>query len=380
MGHSARMAEPRASRVSLAARRTPITPDRWEEIQQVLADAIECPPSQRGALIEARCADDPLLRQEVDSLIRAHDDDGVVDRLAPLLRDSTIWGVEPSEEWSNRMVGHFQVLEPIGHGGMSVVYKARDERLGRHVALKFLSPTLSGSTRARAAFAAEARAAAAVDHPNVCTIFEIDETENGHLFIAMPLYDGETLEARLDRGRLVFDEAIPIAVQIAHGLGRAHDSGIVHRDVKPSNILILPDGTVKILDFGIAQTGNPTGSEPCSLAGTIAYMSPEQASGLPADRRSDVWSLGIVIYEMLTGARPFAGRDGRSVRRAILEQEPRLASSMYVGIPPAMDRVLLRTLAKAPDGRYAAMSHLAADLCDLVRSESPSHGREAVCA
>jgi len=144
--------------------------------------------------------------------------------------------------------------------------------------------------------------------------------------------------------------------------------------------VILPDGTVKILDFGIAQIGNPTGSEPCSLAGTIAYMSPEQASGLPADRRSDVWSLGIVIYEMLTGARPFAGRDGRSVRRAILEQEPRQASSMYAGIPPAMDRVLLRTLAKAPDGRYAAMSHLAADLCDLVRSESPSHGREAVCA
>jgi serine/threonine protein kinase len=357
--------------LSLAARSAPITPDRWEQIQHVLADALECPPSQRAVLIDARCAGDPLLRQEVDSLIRAHDDGGIVDRLAPLVQHPGIWGLEPTDEWAGRVVRHYRVLEPIGCGGMSVVYKARDERLGRHVALKFLWPRLSGSARARSAFAAEARAVAAVDHPNVCTIFEIDETENGHLFIAMPLYDGDTLEARLDRGRLAFHQAIPIALQIARGLGRAHDSGIVHRDVKPSNVVILPDGTVKILDFGIAQTGDATRSGTHSFAGTIAYMSPEQASGLPADRRSDIWSLGIVIHEMLTGARPFPGENGRSVRQAILEREPRLASSMYDDIPRGVDRVLLKTLAKAPCERHESMAALAADLCVLTRHDGP---------
>jgi serine/threonine protein kinase len=348
--------------VTLAVRSEPITPDRWEQIQQVLADVIECPPSQRAVLIDARCAGDPLLRQEVDSLIRAHDDGGIVDRLAPLVREPGIWGLEPTEEWAGRLVCHYRVLEPIGYGGMSVVYKARDERLGRHVALKFLSPRLSGIERARSAFAAEARAVAALDHPNVCTIFEINETENGHLFIAMPFYDGDTLEARLDRGRLAFHDAVPIALQIARGLGRAHESGIVHRDVKPSNIVILPDGAVKILDFGIAQTGDPARCGAHSLAGTIAYMSPEQASGLPADCRSDIWSLAIVIHEMVTGVRPFQGEDGRSMRQAILEREPRLASSMYDDIPRGVDRILLKALAKAPCERHESMAALVADL------------------
>ena len=147
--------------------------------------------------------------------------------------------------------------DPLGAGGMGVVYKARDERLGRQVALKFLPPHLSAEPDAKARFLAEARAAAALDHPNVCTIYEIGETEDGQLFIAMPLYDGETLQARLDRGRLTFDEALPIALQVARGLGHAHDAGIVHRDVKPSNIVVLPDGTAKILDFGIAQIRRP---------------------------------------------------------------------------------------------------------------------------
>ena len=365
--------------MTLAARSTPITPDRWEQIQQVLADAIECPPSQRAVLIDARCAGDPLLRQEVDSLIRAHDEGGIVDRLAPLVRDPGIWGLELTEELAGRLVGHYRVLEPIGCGGMSIVYKAHDERLGRHVALKFLSPRLSGSARARSAFEAEARAVAAIDHPNVCTIFDIDETENGHLFIAMPFYEGDTLEARLDRGRLAFHDAIPMALQIARGLGRAHDSGIVHRDVKPSNLVILPDGTVKILDFGIAQTGDTARSGAHSFAGTIAYMSPEQASGLPADRRSDIWSLGVVIHEMLTGVRPFQGEDGPSVRQAILERKPRLAFCMYADIPRGVERVLLRALAKAPCERHESMAALAADLSVLTGPDVRSH-ELGVCA
>jgi len=365
--------------VSLAVRAAPVCRDRWQQIQQVLADAIECPPSRRGALIDARCAGDTALRRDVESLIQAHEDEGMVDRLAPLLGHASTWGVDPLEEWSGRTVGHYQVLEPIGYGGMSVVYKARDARLGRHVALKFLSPSLSASARARFAFESEARAIAAVDHPNVCTIFEIDESDDGHLFIAMPLYEGDTLETRLDRGRLPFRDAIAIALQVARGLGHAHHSGIVHRDVKPSNIVIRPCGTVKILDFGIAQTGDVACSGTHSLAGTLAYMSPEQARGLPADRRTDIWSLGIVIHEMLTGVRPFAGADGRSVRQAILEQEPRLASSMSDDIPAGTDRVLLKALAKNPDGRYDSMSHLARDLCALTRRAVHSHQVDALC-
>ena len=157
---------------------------------------------------------------------------------------------------------------------MGVVYRRRDERLGRQVALKFLPPHLSADPDAKSRFVAEARAAAALDHPSVCTIYEIGETEDGQLFIAMPLYDGETLQARLDRGRLTFDEALPIALQVARGLGHAHECGIVHRDVKPSNIVVLPDGTAKILDFGIAQIHDPSLADPQTLIGTIALHEP----------------------------------------------------------------------------------------------------------
>ena len=195
---------------------------------------------------------------------------------------------------------------------MGVVYKARDERLGRHVALKFLPPALSADPAAKARFIAEARAAAALDHPNVCTIYEIGETGDGQLFIAMPLYEGETLQERLARGRLTFDEALPIALQVARGLEHAHDAGIVHRDVKPSNIVVLPDGTAKMLDFGIAQIHHAPLVDPRTMMGTVPYMSPEQAAGRAVDRRSDIWSLAVVIHEMLAGGRPFDGDDANS--------------------------------------------------------------------
>ena len=245
-----------------------------------------------------------------------------MDELAPLVGNAAAPGPTPMPEWSGRRITHYAVQEPLGAGGMGVVYAAHDERLGRHVALKFLPPHLSADPEAKSRFIAEARAAAALDHPNVCTIYEIGETEDGQLFIAMPLYEGETLRARLDRGRLTFDDALPIVLQVARGLGHAHDAGIVHRDVKPSNIVVLPDGTAKILDFGIAQIHDRSLADPRTLVGTISYMSPEQASVGPIDVRSDIWSLGVVIHEMLTGARPFHGEDARGVLRAILTQDP----------------------------------------------------------
>jgi len=343
-----------------------MTPEHWQRVQDVLADAIDCPASGRPALLDARCAGDPALRREVESLLIAHDSEGVVDRLGALVKPPGTWLPEQVMEWSGRRIGHYLVEDPLGAGGMAVVYRARDERLGRHVALKFLSPHLSEDPDAKSRFVAEARAAAALDHPSVCTIYEIGETEDGQLFIAMPLYDGETLKARLDRGRLTFDEALPIAQQVARGLGHAHESGIVHRDVKPSNIVLLPDGTAKILDFGIAQIHSASHGDLHQPIGTIAYMSPEQASAGPVDRRSDIWSLAIVIHEMLAGARPFHGDDQNAVLQAILTSDPRLTATSYPDVPAGIERLLRRALAKAPEQRHASMSLLAADLSALA--------------
>jgi serine/threonine protein kinase/tetratricopeptide (TPR) repeat protein len=351
--------------------------DRWPHVQDVLADAIDCPASERGALLDARCAGDPALRREVESLLIAHDREGPLERLgaivkpararlvAPALADASHGA--PAAEWTGRRIRQYLVEERLGTGGMGVVYHARDERLGRQVALKFLPPHLKADPDAKSRFLAEARAAAALDHPNVCAIHEIGETEDEQLFIAMPRYDGETLHARLDRGRLTFDEALPIALQVARGLGHAHEAGIVHRDVKPSNIIILRDGAAKILDFGIAQIhARSHTTTPRNLIGTISYMSPEQANGGPVDSRSDIWSLGIVIHEMLTGVRPFHGDDRQAVRQAIVAREPHLTATSYPDVPAAMDRILRRTLAKAADQRYGSMSVLAAELSVLA--------------
>jgi serine/threonine protein kinase/tetratricopeptide (TPR) repeat protein len=342
-----------------------MTPDRWQHIQDVLADAIDSSVQQRSALLDVRCAGDPHLRREVESLLIAHEREGLVDQLGTLVRGSTL-RPEPVDEWCGRRTAHYVVQDQLGAGGMGIVYRAQDERLERQVALKFLPPHLCADAAAKSRFVAEARAAAALDHANVCTIYEIGETEDGQLFIAMPLYDGETLQARLERGRLTFDEAIAVALQVARALGHAHDAGIVHRDVKPSNIVVLPDGTVKVLDFGIAQILDSSGANRPTLAGTIPYMSPEQARADPVDCRSDVWSLGIVIHEMLSGLRPFRGADGGAVRAAILTEDPQLIATAYPDVPAAIDRVLCRALSKQPDQRYASMSLLAADLAGLT--------------
>jgi serine/threonine protein kinase/tetratricopeptide (TPR) repeat protein len=345
--------------------RETIARDRWQRIQDVLADAIECAPGDRPALLDARCGDDAALRSEVDSLLAAHERDGIVDELAGAVKIPADWLPRLTGGWAGRRIGHYVVQDALGAGGMGIVCKALDERLDRQVALKFLPPHLSADPDAKSRFVAEARAAAALDHPNVCTIYEIGETGDGQLFIAMPLYEGDTLQARLDRGRLTFEDAMPIALQIARGLAHAHDAGIVHRDVKPSNIVVLPDGTAKVLDFGIAQIADRTLADPHTVVGTVFYMSPEQASARPVDARSDVWSLAVVLHEMLTGARPFGGDDRRSVLQAILSGEPELTATSYPDVPAGIDRVLRRALSKAPEQRYASMSLFAADLSTM---------------
>ena len=208
----------------------------------------------------------------------------------------------------DQTVSHYQIEEKLGGGGMGVVYKARDLKLKRTVALKFLPPELTRDEEAKVRFMHEAQAASALDHVNVGSIHEIDEAEDGRLFIAMAYYAGETLKKKIARGPLPVAEALDYAVQIAQGLSKAHEAGIIHRDVKPANVMVTEEGVVKIVDFGLAKVAEQTQlTKTGTTLGTVAYMSPEQARGEAVDQRTDIWALGVVLYEMLVGRRPFPG-------------------------------------------------------------------------
>ncbi|MDZ7292496.1 MAG: serine/threonine protein kinase [candidate division KSB1 bacterium] len=204
-----------------------------------------------------------------------------------------------------KTISHYKILEQLGQGGMGVIFKAEDTKLKRFVALKFLPPAFTLDKEARERFIYEAQAASGLDHPNICTIYEIDETAEEQMFIAMAYYEGETLKEQMARGNLQVAEAIDIAIQIVRGLAKAHQRGIVHRDIKPSNIIVTKEGVVKIVDFGLAKLSGVTRlTKTGSTMGTTAYMSPEQTWGEEVDHRTDLWSLGVVRYEMLTGKLP----------------------------------------------------------------------------
>ncbi|HSN88234.1 MAG TPA: protein kinase [Thermoanaerobaculia bacterium] len=264
---------------------------------------------------------------------------------------------------SGRTVSHFRIGKPLGSGGMGEVYEAEDIRLGRSVALKFLAPDLVRSPAAKARFLNEARAASALDHPNLCTILDVGESEDGLLFLAMPRYDGESLQRRIARGPLPIDQALDIAAQVARGLARAHEQGIVHRDVKPGNLFLTRDGVVKILDFGIAKLSGEVGpTRRGAILGTPSYMAPEQVGDDPVDARADIWSLGVVLYEMLTGRRPFVGGTSFAVVYAMLHEEPEPLTRLRPEVPEELERIVSRMLAKDPEQRYASMAELLADL------------------
>jgi dienelactone hydrolase/predicted Ser/Thr protein kinase len=258
-------------------------------------------------------------------------------------------------------VSHYRILSEIGAGGMGVVYKAEDLRLGRFVALKFLPPQLMRDAEARQRLFAEARAASTLDHANVCTIYDVEELPDGRAFIAMAFVDGETLKATLERGPLPAPEAARVALQIAHGLARAHQTGIVHRDVKPGNIMITADGEAKLLDFGIAKSrGAVDLTRTGTTLGTIAYMAPEHVRGGPGDARSDVWALGVVLREMLTGKTVFTGTDDYDLLQAIVEKPiPPLVAPGIPGEHDALGVIVSRALERDHDRRYANAGEMA---------------------
>ena len=340
-------------------------------VQDVFSAALECEPAKRGELLEQQCAGDADLRQEVQSLLDSHECAGMLDQLAAkITAPAQLREHVSAMDWHGRKVAQYTVLEPLGSGAMGLVHKARDERLGRHVALKFLPPHLVAEPDARQRFLLEARAAAALDHPNICTIHEIGGTADGQPFIAMALYDGETLKTRLERGPLILDAAIAIGIQIANGLAKAHESGVIHRDVKPSNIMLLADGAVKILDFGVARIADESFALHESTVGTAAYMSPEQARGEKVDFRTDIWSLGVVLYEMIASARPFVGDGTLALRDRVLTAEPTPLATLRRDLPASIDVVLSKALAKSPEQRQASMTQLAAELAAIPRSEA----------
>ena len=275
-----------------------------------------------------------------------------------------------------RTVGHYRITGRLGGGGMGVVYRAEDVQLGRTVALKFLPPELTRDPEAKHRFEREARAASKLDHPNICTIYDFGSEADGQMYLAMACYDGESLASRIERERLSLDEAIRIVEQIARGLGKAHASGIVHRDIKPANVMVTSDGVVKILDFGLAKislASNITKSH--TSLGTAAYMAPEQIRGEEVGPQADIWALGIVLFELLTGKRPFRGDYAEALSYSILNEQPATVPDQ-----PEVDRIVKRMLRKDPLQRYQTVEEVLHDLEPLKTPSSGSSERKRATA
>ncbi|MFC2157867.1 protein kinase [Acidobacteriota bacterium] len=270
--------------------------------------------------------------------------------------------LSPAVSEGKLFAGKYKILDEIGRGGMGIVYKAKDTKLKRYVALKFLPAELIQDKKAKARFLQEAQAAAALNHPNICIIHEVDDSDD-QTFIAMEYIEGKTLKDRIDSGPLEIDEAVKITAQVAEGLAEAHAKGIVHRDIKPANIMLTEKGTAKIMDFGIAKLAAGVDlTQPSTLIGTVAYMSPEQARGDEVDQRTDIWSLGAMFYEMLTGDRPFQKSQEQALIYAILHDSPTPVSLLRSDIPIHIEKTVEKSLAKKLKERYQNIGEIIRDL------------------
>ncbi len=267
-------------------------------------------------------------------------------------------------------ISHYKVLSKLGEGGMGVVYKAEDTNLRRLVALKFLPSHLLGAEGVKARFLREAQAAAALQHPNICTVYEIDDV-GGQTFIAMAYVDGSELTKRIETGPVGVEDLLDTAIQIAAGLQEAHGKGVVHRDIKPANIMETKSGQAVLMDFGLAQLGAAESklTKDGTTLGTSAYMSPEQTSGAALDHRTDIWALGVVLYEMATGRLPFQGHYEQAVLYSIMNEPPEPITSVRTGVPPELERIVDKCLAKKADERYQTAADLVADLKALKRRQ-----------
>ena len=342
---------------------------RRREIDALVDEALELPAPARAAFLSRLGERDAALRHEVQAMLLAAEQTGVTERLARFVAHS-------AGEHAARppvTVAPYEIVEQVGSGGMGIVYKARDPRLERFVALKFLPPSPGADPELRLRFIQEARTIASLDHPNLCAIIDVAEPEAGQLVIVMPYYEGETLRQKIARGALPVAEALEYAQQTADGLVHAHAAGVVHRDIKPANVVVTPGGRVKILDFGIAKVAraNSDVTRAGAVLGTLSYMSPEQASGDPIDHRTDLWAFGVVLYEMLAGRPPFAADSMEALFYAIQWRQPKPLASLRPEVSPALEALVHRLLEKEPTRRYADARALAADLAS-VRAGGPA--------
>lgn len=353
-----------------------MSPERYLRINTLADAALELPEEKRSAFLEEACEGDDELRGQVEQLLRAElSGSGLID--VPLLQQlaQDIAAAPARENLAGKQFHHYQVQSRIGAGGIGEVWLARDLRLGRQVALKVLSPISAADPDQIRRFEREARAASSLNHPNIVTIYEIGSLDSCE-FIAQEFVEGETLRQRLARGAMPLAAVLDVGAQVSAALAAAHGAGIIHRDIKPENIMLRPDGLLKVLDFGLARSVENSTSEESGLSitrpglviGTAKYMSPEQARGLPVGERSDIFSLGTVLYEIASGVPPFHGRTSSDIVAAILAQDPQPISSRMPDIPPPFEAVLKRCLEKDPAKRYANAQNLRLDLERLLYS------------
>ena len=355
-----------------------MTPARFQTIEEIFLAALEQEPDQVSAFLDTACEGDEVLRREVEALLASDQRAGrFIEKSAVGLATKIIQN-EQADSLVGQTIGHYKISESIGTGGMGEVYLATDITAGRKAALKLLPLRFTGDAERLKRFQQEAHAVVGLNHPNIVTVYEIGEDHSIH-YIASELIEGETLRQRLMRGRIEVGEAVDVAIQVANALAAAHEAGIVHRDIKPENIMLRPDGYVKVLDFGIAKLAE----QQCrlttprdealslvetnlgSILGTVRYMSPEQACGAHIDKSTDIWSLGVVLYEMVTGHAPFTGDTPREVMSSILEKEPPPLTNYIAHAPAELQQIISKTLRKDREERYHSAHELLEALKDL---------------
>jgi eukaryotic-like serine/threonine-protein kinase len=359
-----------------------MTPERWQQIRDLLQSAIEIEPAQRSEYLERHCPGDPSLRKEVDSLLLAERKVQISFLESPALAQVAL--AKASGPGPGTQLGRYEIVALLGAGGMGEVYRARDTQLPRTVAIKVLPVHLSSDLARKQRFEREAHAISSLQHPHICTLYDVGHQE-GTDYLVMEYLDGETLSSRLARGPLPLEQTLRYGTEVADALDAAHHRGIIHRDLKPGNVFVTAHGECKVLDFGLAKLGEettlpvegPTVTRPEVLTsagtamGTVAYMSPEQARGEPLDARTDIFSLGAVLYEMATGRLAFAGKTSAIVFKAILDEMPPAPTKLNPALPERLDEIVGKALEKDRDLRYQSAADLRADLKRLKRdSES----------
>ncbi len=345
--------------------------EHWQHTQQIYLSALERNASQRAGFLDQACGGDAALRHEVESLLAAHSEVGDFLLTPALALEAKALAAEQTLALAGQQLNQYQLISWLGAGGMGEVYLAQDSKLGRRVALKLLHPRFTQDAEQARRFAREAKAASALNHPNIITIYETGEVEETR-FIAAEYIEGITLRQRLNDSRLALPEALEIALQVATALAAAHQAGIVHRDIKPENIMLRPDGLVKVLDFGLARITEPLllaaagqsahSSETGMVVGTPRYMSPEQARGEKVEALTDVFSLGVVLYEMIAQQLPFDGATPPEVFVALLTKEPKPLAQHAPGVPVGLERIISKALVKERAARYQSIQQLRGDL------------------